>query len=523
MGTFDTGNTTSPAPREDDATHRADADDIFVVVICQAALEPGREGELVQVHPNPARPTVVGRDMGTASFLRQVPGDQYPTGPLRGDLISGEQVVFTSAGTHVRVHNVGRAVTYVNGTELPEGYSTLVPPGSVVTLNGHSVLLVTRRRRTIPRAADVTLPPHDFGDRCAYLTAGESPEAYRLREEIARAGKTGKSAVVYGPSGTGKELVARGIHAASSRRRGPFIVVNCPGLEGDLAAHQLFGGRKNYPNPGTDESIGFFGAAAGGYVFLDELGQLAISLQANLLRALMGHYNRTGYQELTPVRCGILAATNSGPDGVKFDVHWRFEHHIYVPSLAERREDIAQIMRALLLDMAAQDEQFAKWFLRHSPAGRPYVPVHQSLIGGLLRSPLTGNVRELGHILRASYQQALYAASDEQRVLRWPTSKYPFPERAELKLLKEDSYVPTEELVQGVVRGRPQTVPAPKMEEEPEFPSAARPLPSKARVLEALDRCEWHFGKAAAMLDISEDQLYRLRIKYGLHDPNAPR
>lgn len=132
-------------------------------------------------------------------------------------------------------------------------------------------------------------------------------------------------------------------------------------------------------------------------------------------------------------------------------------------------------------------------------------------------------MRELGHILQASYEQAVYATSDEQRVLRWPSSKYRFPDRAELAITKEAPRVTADELMAGFARARRETVPAPKIEEGPEFPSAERPMPSKARVLEALDRCGWHLGKAAESLGVSEDQLYRLRIKYGLHKPNAPR
>jgi two-component system NtrC family response regulator len=171
-----------------------------------------------------------------------------------------------------------------------------------------------------------------------------------------RAAATELSVLVTGATGTGKELIARTIHALSGRSSKPFLAVNCGALRADLALSQLFGHRKGAFTGAHAEGVGLVEAANGGTLFLDEVGELPHDVQVTLLRFLeSGEYLRLGETQVRRADVRIIAATNRplrGADGERLfrrDLLFRLnEIEIRLPSLRERGEDIVPLARHFL-------------------------------------------------------------------------------------------------------------------------------------------------------------------------------
>jgi DNA-binding NtrC family response regulator len=181
--------------------------------------------------------------------------------------------------------------------------------------------------------------------------------AMRTVETLARrAAATELSVLITGETGTGKELVARTIHAQSPRAARPFLAVNCGALRADLALSQLFGHRKGAFTGAHAEGIGLVEAAHGGTLFLDEAGELPLDVQVTLLRFLeSGEYLRLGETQVRRADVRIIAATNRvlrGSDGERLfrrDLLYRLnEIEIRLPALRERIEDIVPLGRHFL-------------------------------------------------------------------------------------------------------------------------------------------------------------------------------
>src|SRR5262245_21577435 len=145
----------------------------------------------------------------------------------------------------------------------------------------------------------------------AVQIVGQSAWARSLRENIAQVARYSSTVLIVGPSGTGKELIARTIHEQSPRARQPFVPVDCTSLTGELFASHLFGHVKGAFTGANYERLGCFRAAEGGTILLDEVGEISLELQAKLLRTLQ---ERTvvpvGSDAPAPVDVRILAATN---------------------------------------------------------------------------------------------------------------------------------------------------------------------------------------------------------------------
>jgi len=175
----------------------------------------------------------------------------------------------------------------------------------------------------------------------------------RVETLARRAAATELSVLITGETGTGKELVARTIHASSPRSQRPFLAVNCGALRADLALSQLFGHRKGAFTGAHAEGVGLVEAAHGGTLFLDEVGELPLDVQVTLLRFLeCGEYLRLGETQVRRADVRIIAATNrelrtaEGEKLFRRDLLFRLnEIEIRLPALRERAEDILPLAR----------------------------------------------------------------------------------------------------------------------------------------------------------------------------------
>jgi two-component system NtrC family response regulator len=178
----------------------------------------------------------------------------------------------------------------------------------------------------------------------------------RVESLARRAAATELSVLITGETGTGKELVARTIHALSPRQKKPFLAVNCGALRADLALSQLFGHRKGAFTGAHAEGVGLVEAAQGGTLFLDEVGELPHDVQVTLLRFLeSGEYLRLGEAQVRRADVRLIAATNrllrgsEAERSFRRDLLFRLnEIEIQLPSLRERRADIVPLSRHFL-------------------------------------------------------------------------------------------------------------------------------------------------------------------------------
>jgi two-component system NtrC family response regulator len=216
---------------------------------------------------------------------------------------------------------------------------------------------------------------------------GQSDIMQRLRDMIRRIGPTSLSVVILGPTGTGKELVARALHRSGQRRSRPFIPIHCGSVPNELLESELFGHLKGSFTGAHRDQSGLVEAARGGTLFLDEVGEMPPQMQVKLLRFLQeGTYLPVGARETRTADVRVIAATHRNlvhmvEDGsFRDDLYYRLKGVVLqTSSLAERREDIPQLAnvflkRALPKRRASFTPEAAAW---------------------LAQQPWPGNVREL--------------------------------------------------------------------------------------------------------------------------------
>ncbi len=223
---------------------------------------------------------------------------------------------------------------------------------------------------------------------------GDSPSLRRVVEQARRVAATKATVLVRGESGVGKELVARAIHLHSPRKDGPFVTLNCAALTETLLESELFGHEKGAFTGATERLVGKFEAADGGTIFLDEIGEMAPSTQAKLLRALEGQpFERVGGSVPITVNVRVVAATNRPlEDAVKDgsfrrDLYFRLQVvQIDVPPLRDRPDDVSAIADHFLKRYSREVGRKVKGF---SPQATAKLQGH--------RWP--GNVRELRNVV----------------------------------------------------------------------------------------------------------------------------
>ena len=300
-----------------------------------------------------------------------------------------------------------------------------------------------------------------------------APEMIRVARTIERVANTNVSVMLLGASGTGKELLARGLHDASDRAEGAFVAINCAAIPENLLESELFGHEKGAFTGAIKTTEGKIEQAAGGTLFLDEVGDIPLQLQVKLLRFLQERViERVGSRESIPVDTRVVCATHQDLEamiadgGFREDLFYRLaEIVVKIPSLAERPGDATLLAKAFLT-------RFSK---EMNPKVRGFASDALAAIDGW---PWPGNVRELENRVKRAVIMA-----DEKLVCA-----------ADLDLSEPD-----EELVKALnLKG-------------------AREQTDRKIIRHALARSEGNISSTAKILGISRPTLYDLLKQYDLH------
>ncbi len=272
---------------------------------------------------------------------------------------------------------------------------------TVQALNLGAVDFLTKARNDLAELTKVlkglfveSLAPEPAEPGGATDLVGVGETIRRVQALVGKVARADTTVLVTGESGTGKEIVARLIHRYSDRASGPFLPVNCGALPENLLESELFGYEKGAFTGATATKRGLFEEAGGGFLFLDEIGEMPLPLQVKLLRVLQERrVRRVGGTDERPVDVRVIGATNRNlrdlVDKGKFreDLYYRLNIlHIELPPLRERREDLPVL---------------AEHFLRRFCAklGRPAMPFSAEAMAVLQTYRFPGNVRELENLV----------------------------------------------------------------------------------------------------------------------------
>jgi transcriptional regulator with GAF, ATPase, and Fis domain len=232
---------------------------------------------------------------------------------------------------------------------------------------------------------------------------GQSESLRRVLEDVEQVAATDATVLILGETGTGKELVARAIHGASRRSDKPLITINCAAVPAALMESEFFGHEKGAFTGATQKREGRFALADGGTIFLDEIGELSLDLQAKILRVLQeGEFAPVGSSQTKKVDVRVIAATNRDlnqavKDGrFRDDLYYRLNvFPIEVPPLRKRNDDILLLANA-----------FAAKFAQR--LGRKIEPLSDECKRRLMAYSWPGNVRELQNVI----ERAVITARD---------------------------------------------------------------------------------------------------------------
>ena len=324
----------------------------------------------------------------------------------------------------------------------------------------------------------------ELADKTDYRTiVGSSKAMERVFEIVHKVADTEASVLITGESGTGKELVARSIHHHSGRRQAPFIAINCAAIPRDLLESELFGHVKGAFTGAIKDKDGKFMLADGGTLFLDEVGELPLELQPKLLRALQERVIEPvgGTKELR-LDVRIVAATNLDMDKALAETTFREDLYyrlavipIHLPSLRERREDIALLLRYFCGKQGADSVVFDK-----------------SAAAALNAYRWPGNVRELENLV--------------ERLL----------------IMRNGNTITIDDLPDKIVNGSTTSGPSTNSGKVINLPERGYSLEQLERevVVEALERNSWNQTAAAKFLFIPRHTLIYRMEKYGITGPS---
>lgn len=342
-----------------------------------------------------------------------------------------------------------------------------------------------RLRLTIDRVSQ--RPPEDI---LLHELMGPSRSVQRICTEVATVARSNFTVLILGETGSGKELVARGIHRASLRADGPFVPVDCGAIPDTLVESELFGYEKGAFTGAQHSKPGRFETAAGGTLFLDEISNMRLDSQTKLLRALQEHIiTRVGGNQPLPLDTRIIVATNEDLEAAvrrgafRQDIFFRLnEFPIRIPPLRERKEDIIFLATRILKATNAE-------------LGKSISGLSERARVRLLEFSWPGNVRQLqGAIRRAVLLADTLIDVDHLRLPAGPQVSGALPPLPGAHTTFGDR--PLRE----VIREATQIV-------------------ERAAVLRALEQASWNKAKAARLLSIDYKTMHAKLREHGLNRP----
>ena len=313
---------------------------------------------------------------------------------------------------------------------------------------------------------------------------GESPAIARIQQTVRRVAPSEARVLITGEPGTGKELVARHLHAQSPRADGPLVEVNCAAIPSELIESELFGHEKGSFTGATKQRVGKFEQADGGTLFLDEIGDMSLDAQAKVLRALQeNRITRVGGDRSISVDVRVVAATNrdllAQVDERRFreDLYHRLSVIlIHVPPLRERRADIPDIARFILDQVMRRNGMTGKTF-------------SDDALDELRRLDWRGNVRELRNVV-----ERLLILSDEDTITAADVERYVVP---------------------GGGRGDGSLGLIERYDSFSDF----RDMAEKLFIERKLEENGWNVSKTAEVIGIQRSHLYNKLEKYDISRP----
>lgn len=386
------------------------------------------------------------------------------------------RVLLSGQGEENRVIKVGSKTLAANITPIMEQGK---PDGVIISCQETNVIQRADRR------IRAQVRPRQFTARYRFeQILGNAPAFRALLSLAQRYAETDSTVLITGESGTGKELLAQSVHNASTRQAGPFVAINCAAIPDTLLESELFGYEEGaFTGSRKGGKIGLIETAHTGTLFLDEVGDMPVSLQTRLLRVLQEReVLRLGASEPTPVDIRVIAATHCdlrgriGDGRFREDLYYRLNIlRLAVPPLRARREDIPALASAILQK------------LPHRPgAAGLHQQLLQHLMPYLLEHQWPGNIRELENII----ERAALSAQEVVQSNAGATLPSLFPE-----------------LFEGV--DRPIPSPAPHGQDLRSVGKSSE----VAHVRHVLDTCNGDMDEAARRLGISRTTLWRrLRV-----------
>ncbi len=325
--------------------------------------------ELMLIEP-PIKQVLASREamMVTVSRFLGNPGSDLLIAPM----ISGDAVLGVIGVGGKEVRGATKAGAFIeDDLRFLESIGSIGGAAIENTRSFHKLDLVRETLADENRALKQRML-RDYSDR---LMVGDSAKMQRVIDLVARVADSQASVIIRGESGTGKEMVARLIHGNSPRKDGPFVAINCAALPETLLESELFGIERGVAT-GVEARPGRFELAKGGTIFLDEIGDIPVTLQAKLLRVLQEReIEKLGGRRRIPVDVRILSATHRNLEEMiekaefRQDLYYRLKVvEITLPPLRERRDDIPKLVR-FFLDKYGKTGRVAR--RPHHPGGAP--------------------------------------------------------------------------------------------------------------------------------------------------------